>query len=205
MTTPQTTPAGIGEPDPRRRAFRLEYLTISWNIVEGLVAIASGVAAGSIALVGFGFDSFIEVFAAAVVVWQLRGVSKEREQRALKLVAASFFLLAAYVVIESGRDLIVGSRAGESTPGIAIASVSLLVMPLLARAKRRTAAAMGNATLKADAAETLLCTYLSAILLVGLALNAVLSWWWADSVAALGIAYLAVREGREAWRGEDCC
>ncbi|MEO6715612.1 MAG: cation transporter [Mycobacteriales bacterium] len=188
-----------------RKAFRLEYVTIGWNVAEGLVAIGAGIAASSIALVGFGFDSFIEVFAAAVVIWQLRGVSEQRERRALKLVGGSFFVLAAYVVIESARDLITGSGAGPSTPGIVIAALSLLVMPLLARAKRRTAAAMGSATLKADAAETLLCTYLSAILLAGLALNALLGWWWADSVAAIGIAYLAVREGLEAWRGEDCC
>lgn len=196
-----TTPSQLLE----RKAFRLEYLTIGWNIAEGLVAIGAGVTARSIALVGFGFDSFIEVFAATVVVWQLRGVDEEGERRALKLVGGSFFVLAAYVVIESGRDLLIGSRAGPSTPGIVIAALSLLVMPLLARAKRRTAAAMGSATLMADAAETLLCTYLSAILLIGLALNAQLGWWWADSVAALGIAYLAIREGREAWRGEVCC
>ena len=202
-----TTPSSDAQPmqSLQRKAFRLEYLTIGWNVAEGLVAIGAGIAAHSIALVAFGFDSFIEVFAAAVVIWQLRGVSKERERRALKLVGGSFFVLAAYVVIESGRNLLIGSRAGPSTPGLVIAGLSLLVMPLLARAKRRTAAAMGSATLKADAAETLLCTYLSATLLFGLALNTLLGWWWADSVAALGIAYLAVREGLEAWRGDNCC
>jgi divalent metal cation (Fe/Co/Zn/Cd) transporter len=184
------------------RAFRLEYLTIGWNIVEAVVAVAAGIAANSIALIGFGLDSLIEVFAASVVVWQLRGVSEEREQRALRLIALSFFTLAGYVAVEAVRDLIVGAEAEESIVGIVLAAVSLLVMPALAIAKRRTAKRMGSATLLADSTETLLCSYLSAILLAGLVLNAVGGWWWADSLAAIGIAFLAAREGVELWRGE---
>jgi divalent metal cation (Fe/Co/Zn/Cd) transporter len=185
-----------------QRAFRLEYLTIGWNVLEAIVAVAAGIAASSIALIGFGLDSLIEVFAASVVVWHLRGVSEGREQRALRLIAVSFFVLAAYVVVEVVRDLIVGAEAAESTVGIALAAVSLVVMPLLAIAKRRTAKRMGSATLLADSTETLLCSYLSAILLAGLLLNAAVGRWWADSLAALGIAFLAAREGIEAWRGE---
>jgi divalent metal cation (Fe/Co/Zn/Cd) transporter len=168
-----------------------------------VVAIASGVSAGSIALVGFGLDSVIEVFAASVVVWEFRGVSEERTRRALRLIAISFFVLAAYVAIEATRDLIVGAEPAESVPGIILAGASLLVMPTLAIAKRRTGRQLGSMTLLADATETLLCSYLSAILLVGLVLNATVGWWWADPLAGLGIAYLAVREGLEAWRVED--
>lgn len=191
----------------RRRGLRLEYLTIGWNVVEAAVAIGAGLAAGSIALVGFGFDSTIEVAAAGVVVWQFRAelrgeVDEQRERRALKLIAATFFALAAYVVFEAARTLIVGDAPETSTAGIVLAAVSLAVMPTLAWFKRQTALRMGSQSLLADAAETLLCAWLSAILLGGLILNATLGWWWADPVAALGIAYLAVREGMEAWQGE---
>ena len=186
-----------------RRGLLLEYLTISWNVVEAVVAIGFGLAADSIALVGFGFDSTIEVFAASVVIWELRGAEEEREKLALRLIAVSFFVLAAYVSFESIRDLVVRTEAAESVPGIVLASLSLVIMPALAVAKRRTGVAMRSPTLVADAAETMLCALLSAILLVGLVLNAVVDWWWADPLAALGIAFLAVREGIEAWRGED--
>jgi divalent metal cation (Fe/Co/Zn/Cd) transporter len=184
------------------RAFRLEYLTIGWNVIEAVVAVAAGIAASSIALIGFGLDSLIEVFAASVVVWQLQGVSEQRERRALRLIALSFFVLAGYVVAEAVRDLIVGAEAEESVVGIVLAAVSLVVMPALAIAKRRTAKRMNSATLLADSTETLLCSYLSAILLAGLVLNAAVGWWWADSLAAIGIAFLAVREGLEIWRDE---
>ncbi len=184
----------------RKRAFRLEYLTIGWNTVEAVVAVAFGIAARSIALIGFGLDSLVEVFAASVVVWQLHGVSGERERRALRLIAFSFFALAAYVSVEALRDLAVGAEASESVPGIVLAVLSLTIMPLLAFAKNRTGHQMRNQTLIADSKETLLCTYLSAVLLIGLLLNATVGWWWADPVAGLGIAYLAVREGLEAWR-----
>jgi divalent metal cation (Fe/Co/Zn/Cd) transporter len=187
-----------------RRALRLEYLTISWNLIEAVIAVGSGVVAGSIALIGFGFDSSIEAFAASVVIWQLRGsASEQREQRALRIIAVTFFVLAAYVMVESIRDLIVGEQASESTVGIILAIISLIVMPTLAWFKRRTGQEMGSPVLVADSAETYLCAWLSAILLIGLVLNATVGWWWADPVAALGIAYLAIREGREAWTGDD--
>jgi divalent metal cation (Fe/Co/Zn/Cd) transporter len=185
-----------------RRGRRLEYLTISWNVMEGLVAVGSGLVAGSVALVGFGFDSFIEVFAAVVVLWQLRGVSETKERRALKLISLSFFVLAAYIVVESGRDLLTEAKPEQSTVGIVLAVLSLIVMPLLAIAKRRTGQQLSNAALVADSAETWLCSYLSLSLLVGLGLHSLFGWWWADPVAALVIAALAVREGWEAWQGE---
>lgn len=189
-----------------RRARLLAWLTIGWNLVEGVVAIGAGIAAGSLALVGFGLDSFVEVFAGGVVLWHLLDhAGEERERRALRLIAASFFALAVYVVADAARDLVGGAEAGESAVGIGLAVVSLAVMPSLAWAKRRTGRAMGNPVVVADSTETALCSYLSAILLVGLALNAWVGWWWADTLAALGIAAMAVREGREAWRGETCC
>lgn len=193
-----------------RRGLALAALTIAWNVVEAAVAITAGVAAGSIALVGFGFDSTIEVGSAVVVTWQFRaerrgGYDEERERLALRLIAVSFFVLAAYVVAESARDLLSsGQEASESPVGIVLAVLSLVVMPALAVAKRRTATALGSPTLRADAAETMLCAWLSAVLLLGLALNATVGWWWADPVAAIGIALLASREGLEAWRGDDC-
>jgi divalent metal cation (Fe/Co/Zn/Cd) transporter len=191
----------------RRRGLLLEYLTIGWNVIEAVVAVAAGVAAGSIALVGFGFDSTIEVAAASVVVWQFRaelrgGVNEDREWRALKLIAVTFFVLATYVSVEAVRDLTVAESAEPSTVGIVLASVSLAVMPTLAWLKRRTGRQLNSRTLVADSAETYLCAWLSLILLVGLLLNASVGWWWADPLAALGIAWLAVREGVEAWRGE---
>ena len=194
----------------RRRGLALEYLTISWNVVEAVVAIAAGVAAGSIALVGFGFDSSIEVFAASVVVWQFRSelrgrVDEAREQRALKLIAITFFVLAAYVSVEAIRDILVAEQADTSRVGIVLACLSLAVMPTLAWLKRRTGHQLGSRTLIADSAETFLCAWLSAILLVGLVLNATIGWWWADPLAALAIAFLATREGIEAWRGELLC
>lgn len=187
-----------------RRALRLEYFTITWNVIEGMVAIGAGIAAGSIALVGFGFDSSIEGFAASVVVWQLRGAQdEEREHRALRLIAVTFFILAGYVVFESVRDLVTNSEPETSAIGIAVAIVSLIVMPTLGFAKKRVAEQMGSQVMRADAAETFLCAWLSVILLAGLVLNATVGWWWADPLAALGIAALAIREGSEAWKGED--
>jgi divalent metal cation (Fe/Co/Zn/Cd) transporter len=201
-TTYTLAPMSTGTVDLRRRGLRLEYLTVAWNVIEAVVAVWAGIAAGSIALVGFGLDSMIEVFAASVVIWEFKGASEQRQGRALRLIAISFFALAAYVTVEAVRDLIVGSEAAESVVGIVLAAISLAVMPVLAIAKRRTGRRLASATLLADATETLLCSYLSAILLVGLLLNATVDWWWADPLAALGIAYLAVREGLEAWRGE---
>ncbi len=199
------TPAGSRL---RRRALRLEYVTIAWNIVEGVVAIAAGIAAGSIALVAFGFDSSIEVAAASVVVWQFRseergGVDDRREARALHLIAITFFVLAAYVTVEAVRDLVTGDEPEASLIGIVMATLSLAVMPMLAFAKRHVGRELGSATLVADSTETFLCSWLSAILLVGLVLNATVGWAWADPIAGLGIAWLAFREGREAWRGDE--
>lgn len=193
----------------RRRGLLLAGATIAWNAIEAAVAIVAGIAAGSIALVGFGFDSIVEVLSAGVVVWQFRGElrdghDEERERRALRLIGGSFFVLAGYVLVESGRDLLTDSEPSESPTGIVLAAVSLVVMPALAWAKRRTAAQLGSPTLRADAAETLLCAWLSATLLAGLVLNATLGWWWADPLAAIGIAVLAAREGLEAWRGDHC-
>lgn len=200
MTAIQPSPPLIA------RARVLAWLTIGWNAIEGVVAVGAGISAGSLALVGFGLDSFVEVFAGSVVLWHLRGeVAEDREQRALRLIALSFFALAAYVVAEAARDIASGSEADESIVGIALGAVSLAVMPALAWAKRRTGRALGNPVVLADATETSLCAYLSAVLLIGLALNATVGWWWADPLAALAIAALAVREGREAWRGESCC
>lgn len=194
----------------QRRGLLLAGLTITWNVVEAVVAITAGVAAGSIALVGFGFDSTIEVLSAFVVVWQFRGelrggYDEARERLALRLIAISFFVLAAYIIIEAARDLfVVDTQPGESTVGIVLATLSLMVMPLLAIAKRRTATKLRSPTLRADAAETMLCAWLSAVLLGGLVLNVTVGWWWADPVAAIVIAGLAAREGIEAWRGESC-
>jgi divalent metal cation (Fe/Co/Zn/Cd) transporter len=190
---------------PRQRAIRLEYLTIAWNAVEAMVAVSAGILAGSIALIGFGFDSSIETFAASVVLWQFRGTaSDEREKQALRIIAVTFFILASYVTIESVRDLFFSNHQPEtSAVGIVLAIVSLIVMPTLAWAKRRTGQQLGSAALIADSAETFLCAWLSAILLVGLVLNATVGWWWADPIAALGIAALALREGLEAWSGDE--
>lgn len=184
-----------------RRARWLAYLTIAWNVIEAVVAIAAGASAGSIALVAFGIDSTIETMSAVVVVWRLNDVSDDREERALKLIAVSFFLLAAFITFQSARDLITASQPETSIPGITITALSLVVMPLLARAKQRVGERMASRVVLADAVETWLCTYLSAIVLAGLLLNASGGWWWADPVAALGVAYLALREGREAWEG----
>jgi len=192
----------------KERAVRLAWATIVWNVVEAVVAIAAGTAASSIALIGFGLDSTVEVMSAVVIVWQFRGLAEDRERRALKLIAMSFFALAAYVGVQAIIDLLRRSEPKSSTVGIGLAIASLIVMPMLARAKRRNGNAMGSATVVADSNQTKLCAYLSAILLAGLILNATAGWWWADPLAALAIAALAVNEGREAWRGEscdDCC
>ncbi|MEO8266053.1 MAG: cation transporter [Ilumatobacteraceae bacterium] len=188
----------------QKRAVRLAWATIAWNVVEAVVAIAAGAAASSIALVGFGLDSTVEVMSAVVIVWQFRGLAEDRERRALKLIAVSFFALAAYVGVQAVVDLLRRSEPQSSTVGIGLAVLSLIVMPMLARAKRRNGNVMGSATVVADSNQTKLCAYLSAILLAGLILNGTAGWWWADPLAALAIAALAVNEGREAWRGETC-
>ncbi len=199
---PVTAPAG-GLAALRRRGFHLEYASMAWMTVEAVVAITAGVVASSIALVGFGLDSVIEFFAAAIVVWQLRGGEQEdRETRAVRLIGVTFFALAAYLAVEAIRDLAGQTRPAESLPGLAVAAAALLVMPLLAVAKRRTGRA-GNRTLIADSAETAFCAATSAATLLGVGLNAWLGWWQADPIAALVIAALAVKEGLEAWKDDD--
>ncbi len=186
----------------RRRGFGLEYASLVWMTVEAAVAIISGIIAASIALVGFGVDSVIESFAAAVVIWQLRGGGEERETRAVHLIGITFFVLAAYLAAESIQDLIGHARPEHSIPGLAVTAAALLVMPGLAIAKRRTGQALSNRTLIADSAETAFCAFTSGAALVGLGLNSWLGWWWADPAAALVIGALAIREGLEAWEDD---
>lgn len=192
-----------------KRGRVLEYLTIGWNSLEGLIAITSGLLAGSIALVSFGFDSLIEVSSGAALLWRLHLDSPERRERAeqvaLKLVGISFLLLAAYVIYDSAKSLINREPPETSYVGIGIAALSLIVMPFLARAKRRVAASIKSRAMHADSRQTDLCAYLSAILLGGLLLNALLGWWWADPVAALVMVPIIAKEGIEALRGETCC
>jgi divalent metal cation (Fe/Co/Zn/Cd) transporter len=203
------TPA---DPGPARRAVlarRIRLLvaaTITYNVIEAVVAIAAGAAADSTALIGFGLDSVIEISSAAAVGWQFAGRDPEaREKTALRIIAVSFFALAAYVTVESGRALVGGSDAEHSAVGLVLAAVSLAVMPGLSYAQRRAGRELNSRTAVADSRQTLLCTYLSAVLLVGLGLNMIFGWSWADPLAALVIAAVAVKEGRDAWRGDACC
>lgn len=180
--------------------------TISYNIVEAIVALAEGSRVSSSALIGFGLDSVIEVSSAAAVAWQFAGRDPEaREKVALRVIAFSFFALAAFVTVDAVRSLFGIGEARHSTVGIVLAAVSLAVMPVLSWAQRRAGRELGSLSAVADSKQTLLCTYLSAVLLAGLVLNSAFGWSWADSVAALVIAAIAVKEGREAWRGEACC
>lgn len=196
-----------------QRALHLEYLTVGWNIVEGVVAVAAAVVAGSVALLGFGIDSFVESISGGVLIWRLRAETRAVdheaieaiEHRARKLVALSLFALAAWVAFDAGKALWVRERPSVSVPGIALTAVSLVVMRWLARAKQRAARALGSRAMETDAFQTTACFWLSVITLAGIALNAVFGWWWADPVAALAMIYFVVREGREAWRGEDAC
>lgn len=183
----------------RRRGFWLEYASMAWMVVEAGVAITAGIAASSIALVGFGLDSLIELFSAATVVWQLRGEGEYRETRAVRLIGGTFFALAVYLAAQGIYDLVSHAQPLQSAAGIGITAAALLVMPALAIAKRRTGDALASRTLMADSAETAFCAVTAAAALTGLGLNAWLGWWWADPVAALVIAALAVREGLEAW------
>lgn len=203
--TPTAPPTAERRGQLNRRSLHLAYATAGYNLAEGVVAMAAGTVASSTALIGFGLDSFIEVSSALVVIWQFRSrVPEAREQLALRLIAVSFFALAAWIGVDAVRSLLGQGEAEPSPVGIGLAAVSVLVMPLLVYAKRRTGRELGSATVVADATQTLLCTYLSAVLLVGLVLNALLGWSWADPLAALVIAAVAVREGIEAWRGEHC-
>ena len=199
MTRAGSTVADTQQESLRRRGLYLAVFIIVWDVIEAGVAVTAGLAAGSIALIGFGIDSSIEVFAASVVVWQLRGASDERRQRALQLIGTTFFLLAAYVSVEAVRDLITMDKAGESLVGIVLNIVALVVMVPTAIAQRRTGRDLGNDVLIAQSTETWMSNYLSLAVLLGLGLNAAVGWWWADPVVALGIAALAVKSGVEAW------
>jgi divalent metal cation (Fe/Co/Zn/Cd) transporter len=199
-------------PTVERRAVlsrRIRYFvaaTITYNIIEAVVAISAGTLASSAALVAFGLDSVVEVLSAAAVAWQFAGPDPEaREKTALRLVAFSFFALAVIVTIDSSRSLLGFAEPQHSPVGIALAAVSLAVMPVLSWAQRRAGRELGSRSAVADSKQTLLCTYLSAVLLAGLVLNSTLGWTWADPIAALVIAGIAIKEGREAWRGDSCC
>lgn len=198
--------------DLLRRALFLEILTVGWNLIEGGVAVAAALAVGSVALLGFGIDSFVESFSGGILLWRLRaerrdmsGAEIERlDHRARRLVAVSLFLLAAWVAFDATRSLWEQERPGVSPVGVVLTTVSIFLMLWLARAKRRAATALGSRALEADAFQTTACWWLSIITLGGIGLNAAFGWWWADPVAALVMVPLVVHEGREAWRGEDC-
>ncbi len=185
------------------RGRRLEYLTLAWNLLEALVAIISGMLAGSIALVGFGLDSAIEVFSGSVLLWRLR--SEKREIAARRLVGVSFLALACYVAYQAITNLIHREPPEKSIPGIVIAIAAVVVMPLLARAKRKVARELNSGAMHADSRQADLCAYLSAILLLGLVLNFAAGWWWADPVAGLLMVPIITREGWNGLRGESCC
>lgn len=180
--------------------------TITYNVIEAVVALTAGAKASSSALIGFGLDSVIEVSSAAAVAWQFAGRDPEsRERIALKVIGGSFFALALFVTVDAVRSLLGSGEAEHSSVGLVLAAVSLAVMPGLSYAQRRAGRELGSTSAVADSKQTLLCTYLSAVLLVGLALNSLFGWSWADPIAALVIAAVAVREGKNAWDGDDCC
>jgi divalent metal cation (Fe/Co/Zn/Cd) transporter len=193
-----------------RRGKQLEYFTIAWNSLEGVVAVVAGALAGSISLVGFGIDSFIEVTSGGVLLWRMSVDAdlrkrERREKLSLRIVGVCFLALAAYVGYESISDLVSKKPPEHSIPGIILACVSLVVMPILSRAKKKVGTELGSAAMHADAKQTDFCVYLSAILLLGLVLNAALGWWWADPVSALIMVPLIAKEGVEAMNGETCC
>ena len=190
-----------------RRARLLAWIGIAWHVVEALIAVIAGVVAGSIALIGFGADSMIEAIAGFVVIWLFTGSrlgSSHAERRAQQMIAISFYILAAYVGIEATRTLINADHPQTSWVGIALAAFTAVTMPLLARAKRRVGTQLNSSAAVKEASQTSLCAYLSVALLIGLGTNALFSWWWADPLAALAIAVVALKEGRESWRGEGC-
>ena len=191
-----------------RRGVLLEYFTIGWNLIEGLVAVGSGIVAGSPSLIGFGFDSFIESTSGVALLWRLRiddeRLRERREQIALRLVGVCFLLLAAYILFDSIKTLIYHESPQTSVVGIAVTIVSLIIMPILARQKRKVARHIKSKALEADSRQTDLCVYLSAITLGGLMLNTLFGWWWADPVAALLMTTIIVKEGIQALRGETC-
>ena len=202
--------ATLSRTDTARRGRQLQYLTIAWNVAECLIAVVAGLIAGSVALVGFGVDSAIEVTSGAAALWRLHRdadeAARERaEHRTLRIIGWCFALLAAYVVYEAVATLVSRRAPDHSLPGIVIAALSLIVMPLLVRAKRRVAARLRSGALEAEARQTRVCAYLSAILLVGLGLHSALGWWWADPLAGLVMTPIIAREGWEALRGRTCC
>lgn len=204
MTTAVLSPARTGV--LRRRIRIVVAITITWNVIEAIVALAAGGAASSAALIGFGLDSIVEVLSAAAIAWQFAAPDPERREKiALRVIAVSFFGLAAYVSVDAILSLAGLSEPEHSTVGIMLAALSLFVMPFLSWFERRTGRELGSASAVADSKQTLICTYLSAALLVGLVLNSLFGWAWADSITALVIAGFAIREGIEAWRGDACC
>ncbi|MFG2371171.1 cation transporter [Streptomyces sp. NPDC048504] len=209
MTATSLGPSPVRRDLLARRIRLLVAATITYNAVEAAVALTAGTLASSTALVGFGLDSVIEVSSAAAVAWQFsareHAVRDAREKTTLRIIAVSFFALAAYVTADAVRALTGSGEAERSVPGIVLAAVSLAVMPFLSAAQRRAGRELGSASAVADSKQTLLCTYLSAVLLTGLILNAALGWSWADPVSALVIAGVAVKEGRDAWQGKGCC
>ncbi len=201
---------GMGERGAQvRRGLFLEYFTIAYNSLEGVIAIGAGIVAGSVALVGFGFDSVIEVISGFALLWRLHGDADEagrqwREKLALRIVGGSFLMLAASITFDAVKSLLHHEAPEKSIVGIVLAAISMIVMPLLVRAKRRVARAIGSSALNSDATQTRICAYLSAILLGGLLLNAVAGWWWADPVAALVMVPIIVKEGWDGLRGKAC-
>lgn len=207
------SPAAPAPPIPERerlvrRAKGLAWIGVGWHGIEAAIAIGAGLAAGSIALIGFGADSLVEALAGFIVLWRFataRAASAHAERRAQQLIAASFYLIAAYVAVEAIRSLTAGVEPHASWLGIGLAAFTLVTMPPLAAAKARVAEALGSSATKSESRQTVLCAYLSAALLIGLGLNALVGWWWADPITALVIAAVAVKEGRDSWRGEACC
>jgi len=193
-----------------RRGRQLEYFTIAWNTIEGLVAVIFGAMAGSVSLVGFGIDSFIEVTSGSTLLWRM-SVDADEEKRerneklSLRIVGVCFLALAAYVAYESAFDLLSRKQPEHSIPGIALACVSLIVMPLLSRAKKKVGNSLASAAMRADAKQTDFCVYLSVILLAGLLLNAALGWWWADPIAALIMVPIISKEGIDGMKAKSCC
>lgn len=208
------TAAAQAELAPRERDRLIRYAkllawgSLAWMTAEGVIAVVAGIMANSIALIGFGIDSAIEGVASVIIIWRFwghRALSETSERRAQRLVAVSFFLLAPYVAVEATRTLITGSEPETSWLGIGLTIGSVIFMPLFGIAKRRVGAALGSAATAGEGTQNILCAYLSVAVLVGLGANALLGWWWADPVAALVIGVVAMREGVEAWRGEECC
>ena len=189
----------------------LEYFSLAYNALEAFVGIAAGVAAGSVALVGFGLDSIAEGSSAGILIWRLRTEQRsvrsaeDAERKAIRMVALAFFVLAAYVGGRAVLHLVAGARPDESITGVILAAVSIVVMPVLAWRKRTVARELDSRSLQADSRQTTLCTYLSVFLLAGLLANSLLGWWWADPVAGLAIALLSAKEGRDLWTTEDLC